>query len=312
MPRTGKSPFLMTIPTFAAGRFSRASRLSKETCRPPSAGLQARLLFPKDQGAPMRGVHALAQVASFALQEAIPAENLRRALNRTLPASIRILEAKTVPGHISRAPLHRGQTTSTASSRKGRDGWRTKREKTGYALRFWPAMFLLILGRWIWRICRRRPGPSSVHTTFSSFAATDPDSSSLARKSDSAVGVDDEEEGRFAEPHSHDLRFGLATTDGRRWRSFGLPCPRQRFSPSHGAQPGGNHARRGPRLSSRCGDSRDDRRSLAGCRRSYRPRPGVFFCTLWSTRRKMSVDLNSGRTPIRSLSQRPCSPPLLP
>jgi len=42
------------------------------------------------------GVHALAQVASFALTAPIPPENLHRALNRTLPASIRILEARTV------------------------------------------------------------------------------------------------------------------------------------------------------------------------------------------------------------------------
>jgi tRNA pseudouridine38-40 synthase len=38
----------------------------------------------------------LAQVASFALRAPIPPENLHRALNRTLPASIRISEARTV------------------------------------------------------------------------------------------------------------------------------------------------------------------------------------------------------------------------
>jgi tRNA pseudouridine38-40 synthase len=43
-------------------------------------------------------VHALAQVASFELAARIPAENLVRALNRILPASIRILEAKVVSG----------------------------------------------------------------------------------------------------------------------------------------------------------------------------------------------------------------------
>ena len=42
-------------------------------------------------------MHALGQVASFALQAPIPAQNLRRALNRTLPDAIRILEAETVP-----------------------------------------------------------------------------------------------------------------------------------------------------------------------------------------------------------------------
>ncbi len=50
--------------------------------------------LPQGSGRTDAGVHALAQVASFALQAAIPPANLQRALNRTLPASIRILEAK--------------------------------------------------------------------------------------------------------------------------------------------------------------------------------------------------------------------------
>jgi tRNA pseudouridine38-40 synthase len=51
--------------------------------------------LPQGSGRTDAGVHALAQVASFALQAAIPAENLQRALNRTLPASIRVLESRT-------------------------------------------------------------------------------------------------------------------------------------------------------------------------------------------------------------------------
>ncbi len=39
------------------------------------------------------GVHAEAQVAAFSLTNPIPADNLRRALNRLLPPTIRILEA---------------------------------------------------------------------------------------------------------------------------------------------------------------------------------------------------------------------------
>ena len=53
--------------------------------------------LPQGSGRTDAGVHALSQVASFALQAPIPAENLVRALNRTLPPSIRILDAKTVP-----------------------------------------------------------------------------------------------------------------------------------------------------------------------------------------------------------------------
>jgi tRNA pseudouridine38-40 synthase len=53
--------------------------------------------LPQGSGRTDAGVHALAQVASFALRAAIPAENLRRALNRTLPVAIRVVEARTVP-----------------------------------------------------------------------------------------------------------------------------------------------------------------------------------------------------------------------
>jgi tRNA pseudouridine38-40 synthase len=52
--------------------------------------------LPQGSGRTDAGVHALGQVASFALAANIPAENLQRALNRTLPPSIRVLQAKTV------------------------------------------------------------------------------------------------------------------------------------------------------------------------------------------------------------------------
>jgi tRNA pseudouridine38-40 synthase len=53
--------------------------------------------LPQGSGRTDAGVHALAQVASFALRAPIPPENLTRALNRTLPLSIRIADAKFVP-----------------------------------------------------------------------------------------------------------------------------------------------------------------------------------------------------------------------
>jgi tRNA pseudouridine38-40 synthase len=52
--------------------------------------------LPQGSGRTDAGVHALAQVASFALAAPIPASNLHRALNRTLPPSIRVSEARTV------------------------------------------------------------------------------------------------------------------------------------------------------------------------------------------------------------------------
>jgi tRNA pseudouridine38-40 synthase len=53
--------------------------------------------LPQGSGRTDAGVHALAQVASFALRAPIPAANLLRALNRTLPDAIRVLEAQTAP-----------------------------------------------------------------------------------------------------------------------------------------------------------------------------------------------------------------------
>lgn len=52
--------------------------------------------LPQGSGRTDAGVHALAQVASFSLRAPIPSENLQRALNRTLPCSIRVLEARVV------------------------------------------------------------------------------------------------------------------------------------------------------------------------------------------------------------------------
>jgi len=50
-------------------------------------------VLPQGSGRTDAGVHALAQVASFATASVIPEENWMRALNDILPASIRVLEA---------------------------------------------------------------------------------------------------------------------------------------------------------------------------------------------------------------------------
>ena len=56
-------------------------------------------VLPQGSGRTDTGVHALAQVASFAIEAPIPAANLHRALNRCLPPSVRIFSAEIVPAN---------------------------------------------------------------------------------------------------------------------------------------------------------------------------------------------------------------------
>lgn len=55
------------------------------------------------------GVHALGQVASFALANPIPAENLLKALNRLLPDTVRILSLEAVPSSFHARHSARGK-----------------------------------------------------------------------------------------------------------------------------------------------------------------------------------------------------------
>jgi tRNA pseudouridine38-40 synthase len=60
-------------------------------------------VLPQGSGRTDAGVHALAQVVSFATESAIPAENWLRALNDILPPAIRVLEvAEVAPGFHAR------------------------------------------------------------------------------------------------------------------------------------------------------------------------------------------------------------------
>src|ERR1700761_6031859 len=59
--------------------------------------LTGEQVLPQGSGRTDAGVHALAQVVSFRLAAPVPAANLQRALNRILPASIRVLACEEVP-----------------------------------------------------------------------------------------------------------------------------------------------------------------------------------------------------------------------
>jgi tRNA pseudouridine38-40 synthase len=54
-------------------------------------------VLPQGSGRTDAGVHALAQVATFATASPIPTENFQKALNDVLPPSIRILDVEEVP-----------------------------------------------------------------------------------------------------------------------------------------------------------------------------------------------------------------------
>lgn len=58
------------------------------------ASVTGERVLPQGSGRTDAGVHAVGQVASFALSAPIPEQNLQRALNRILPRAIRILSAQ--------------------------------------------------------------------------------------------------------------------------------------------------------------------------------------------------------------------------
>jgi tRNA pseudouridine38-40 synthase len=153
--------------------------------------------LPQGSGRTDAGVHALAQVASFVLEAPIPAENLRRALNRTLPESIRILEARTV-----KSTFHARHSTAAKTYE-----YRVFLERPG-SLAVTTEQNLVcppFLARYVlaypWPLDMKALQESArafVGThDFQSFAATDPDSTaSLATKSN----AEDEEEGDTPSP----------------------------------------------------------------------------------------------------------------
>ena len=60
------------------------------------AGIEGKPVHVAGSGRTDAGVHALAQVAAFDLENPIPAPNLQKAINRLLPPSVRILAVEEV------------------------------------------------------------------------------------------------------------------------------------------------------------------------------------------------------------------------
>jgi tRNA pseudouridine38-40 synthase len=151
--------------------------------QPDCATIQGRLadaiehitgerVLPQGSGRTDAGVHALGQVASFALAAPIPAANFHRALNRALPASIRVLSAANV------APEFHARHDAVGK-------WYEYRIFRGEICPPWLARYVYPLN-WPLDMAAMRDAAAAVtgEHDFASFAASDPDLSQRSGKSE--------------------------------------------------------------------------------------------------------------------------------
>ncbi len=145
--------------------------------------------LPQGSGRTDAGVHALAQVASFALHARIPAENLRRALNRTLPDSIRVREALPVP-----AAFHARHST-VAKTYEYRVFLERPSPRPGNPI-LCPPFLARYVYSYPWPLefqALQQSAQAFIGTyDFLSFAATDPDAASRSGNAASPLQPDDE------------------------------------------------------------------------------------------------------------------------
>jgi tRNA pseudouridine38-40 synthase len=135
--------------------------------------------LPQGSGRTDAGVHALGQVASFALRAPIPAASLHRALNRTLPEAIRVLDVRTGPEtfHARHSAVAKTYEYRVFLERPdGPDGP--------------PAICPPFLARFVYPVSwpldmeaiEEAARPFVGEHDFTSFAATDPDLASRSRE----------------------------------------------------------------------------------------------------------------------------------
>ena len=148
--------------------------------------------LPQGSGRTDAGVHAMAQVASFLLRAPIPPENLRHALNRTLPAAIRVLEAKIVP-----SDFHARHSTVAKTYE-----YRVFLERAPAASRqivACPPFLARYVYSYPWPLdfeALQQTARLFIGThDFLSFAATDPDTAARARDKASSLTASEEDTG---------------------------------------------------------------------------------------------------------------------
>lgn len=151
-------------------------------------------VLPQGSGRTDAGVHARGQVASFSLNARIPETNLLRALNRTLPESIRILSAEHAAPEFHARHAAQAKTYEYCIFR-------------GDICPPWTARFAWAL-HWPLDLERMQAAAQLVIGThdFTSFAATDPDLTT-----------------RCADPDSGQLRVrgNIRTLFASQWREQG-------------------------------------------------------------------------------------------
>jgi tRNA pseudouridine38-40 synthase len=201
------------------------------------ARITGERVLPQGSGRTDAGVHALGQVASFTLAAPIPAANFHRALNRALPASIRVLSAASVS-----ADFH---------ARHDAVGKRYEyRIFRGEICPPWLARYVYALN-WPLRVEAMREAAGAVlgEHDFVSFAASDPD---LAQRSGDGEGMS-----------------SIRTIFSSKWEDGGwnarLSGAWVGISASHGAQSGGDISGCGTRTHCCGGDEEHSRSALAGC-----------------------------------------------
>lgn len=120
-------------------------------------------VLPQGSGRTDAGVHALAQVATFATESRVPTENFLKALNDLLPASVRILQVEEA------APEFHARKSARAKT------YRYRMHRAAICPPF--------LARFVWhypfpldeRAMREAAGQIEGEHDFTSFAAVDPE-----------------------------------------------------------------------------------------------------------------------------------------
>jgi tRNA pseudouridine38-40 synthase len=143
------------------------------------AHVTGETVLPQGSGRTDTGVHALAQVASFSISAPIPAANLHHALNRALPASIRILSIEPVP-----ASFH-ARHSVLRKTYEYRIFPKTDPSKPSGAERICSPMLAPFVWDCRWPLELERMQQAAPHLLgehdFTSFAASDPDLTTRTR-----------------------------------------------------------------------------------------------------------------------------------